>query len=292
MHHQDKPMGFARGSCLNELQSEEKGRLRRRLAEQAINLAMSNQWQQAIETNQRLIDETGPDVEAYNRLGKAYAQVGRIGQAREAYNASLKLEPTNTIALRNVARLAALKDEAPAVATGGEAGIHADPTFFIEETGKTVTRAIFSDAPKETLALVAAGDILAMRRESSVIIVTMRTGERLGVLDGKLSARLMELQDGGNAYAIAASGVDVGRRELRVLIREMRQSPHLAGRVSFPPETSGGVGTRAYVRGTMIRDERIEEDDDESGDGDEGAIGDEEDLSGEGLDFAEEMSES
>lgn len=273
---------------MNELQSEEKGRTRRRLAEQAINLAMAGDWGQAVEVNTRLVEEFGADAEAYNRLGKAYAQLGRIADARGAYEAALRADPSNTIAQRNITRLAALKDEAPAA--GSEDGQRADPGFFIEETGKTVSSAIFSDAPKETLALVAAGDMLGMRREADVIEVTTRGGDRLGVLDGKLSTRLIELQEGGNVYAIAAIAVNPTRRELRVLVRELRQSPQLAGRVSFPPETSSSF--RAYTRGGVIRDERLDDEDDEGGDDSDALSADDEDLGADALDFSEDIAES
>jgi len=282
-------VGSARGYAqLNELQTEEKGRKRRQLAEQAINLAMSNQWQQAIELNTRLVEEFTPDAEAYNRLGKAYAQLGRNSDARGAYEAALKIDPTNTIAQRNVTRLAALKDEAP---VAGEEGAHrqADPAFFIEETGKTVATSIFCDASKETLAHVAASDMLGMRPEGDTVIVTTEGGDRLGPLEGKLSARLIELQEGGNTYAIAAISINPNKRELRALVREMRQAPQMAGRVSFPPETGSTV--RAYIRGGIIRDERLDEDDDDLTDEGE-SVADEEDLGADTLDFTEDLGES
>ncbi len=239
---------------MNELQSEEKVRQRRKLAEEAINLAMSGQWQAAVEVNTRLVEEFTPDVEAWNRLGKAYAQLGRIADARAAYESALKIDRTNTIALRNQQRLAAIKEEA--VAASNDDGLRADPAFFIEETGKTVATAIFSDASKQTLALVAAGDMLGMKREGDVMTVTTRAGDHLGALDGRLSARLIELQDGGNEYAVAAVAVSPAKRELRVLVRELRQSAQMAGRVSFPSETSSTF--RAYTKGTMIREDRID----------------------------------
>ena len=249
---------------------------------------MSNQWQQAIDTNRQLIDEFAPDVEAWNRLGKAYAQLGRISDAREAYEESLKIDGSNTIALRNTQRLAALKDE-PIVVQSEDAA-HADPAFFIEETGKTVRADIFSDAPKTRLALVTAGDMLGMRREGDVMVVTTYGGERLGPLDAKLSSRLAELQGGGNQYAIAAIAADARRRELRVLVRELRQSPQMAGRVSFPPETSSP--TRAYIRGSTLIHESRDDEDDESGDDTDGGLGDEEELGSDSLDFAEDTADA
>src|SRR5581483_3794809 len=129
------------------------------------------------EVNRRLVEEFEPDVEAWNRLGKAYSQLGRIADARAAYESSLKIDPNNTIALRNRQRLAAIKDVSLPTENGD--GQHADAAFFIEETGKTVATSIFSDAPRETLALVAAGDMLGMRREGDVMTVTTRQGGRL-----------------------------------------------------------------------------------------------------------------
>lgn len=274
---------------MNELQSEEKGRVRRQLAERAINLAMSGEWQQAIEVNRRLVEEFEPDVEAWNRLGKAYSQLGRIADARAAYESSLKIDPNNTIALRNRQRLAAIKDESLPTAANGD-GQRADAAFFIEETGKTVATSIFSDAPREALALVAAGDMLGMLREGDVMTVTTRQGGRLGVLEGKLSARLIELMAGGNEYAVATVAVHPGKRELRVLVREMRQSPQLAGRVSFPAETSSSF--RAYIKGSIIREDRLDDDDEDMGDDADAQMTDEEEIGADALDFSEDMSES
>lgn len=91
--------------------SQDTGRQRRDLAAQAISQATAQDWQAAIVTNQRLIAASGRDIEAHNRLGKAYAQLGRRAEAHAAYAATLALDPTNTIAQRHVARLAARRDE-------------------------------------------------------------------------------------------------------------------------------------------------------------------------------------
>src|SRR2546421_473610 len=82
-------MSWARGSRVNDALSRDAGRLRRQLVALAIEQAMASQWPQAIETNLYLINASGRDVEACNRLGKAYAQLGRIFAAREAYTATL-----------------------------------------------------------------------------------------------------------------------------------------------------------------------------------------------------------
>ena len=49
-------------------------RQRRQLGEQAIAQATHGEWEAAVETNRELL-ELGPDIDAYNRLGKALAEV-------------------------------------------------------------------------------------------------------------------------------------------------------------------------------------------------------------------------
>jgi Flp pilus assembly protein TadD len=57
-------------------ESDATTRHRRQLAETAIAQATRGEWEAAVATNEELI-ELGPDVDAYNRLGKALAELGR-----------------------------------------------------------------------------------------------------------------------------------------------------------------------------------------------------------------------
>ncbi len=63
---------------------DEKLRLRRRLQDQAVELAARNRWQEAVETNRQLIS-LGEDADTYNRLGKAYFELGNLAEARDTY---------------------------------------------------------------------------------------------------------------------------------------------------------------------------------------------------------------
>jgi Flp pilus assembly protein TadD len=82
-------------------------RQRRQLAETAIAHATRGDWEAAVEANRELL-ESGPDTDAYNRLGKALAELGRNDEALEAYREALARDATNRIAERNVARLQVL----------------------------------------------------------------------------------------------------------------------------------------------------------------------------------------
>ena len=82
-------------------------RQRRQLADTAIAQATQGEWEAAVATNQELL-ELGPDTDAYNRLGKAFAELGRHDEALAAYENALERDATNRIAERNVARLRVL----------------------------------------------------------------------------------------------------------------------------------------------------------------------------------------
>src|SRR2546421_266209 len=74
------------------------------------------------------------DLSTLNRLGKALSELGRYGEAKQAYEDALEIDPTNSIARKNLDRLGQLSDEAP---TGRPSHERMDPRLFIEETGKT-----------------------------------------------------------------------------------------------------------------------------------------------------------
>jgi tetratricopeptide (TPR) repeat protein len=242
---------------MNDLQVEERQRIRRQLVERAIELAMRNSWEEAAETNRRIVESFEPDVEAWNRLGKAYGELGRFAEAREAYTRALAIDSTNAIAQRNVQRLSLIKSNGIAITRDHHDSV--DARFFIEETGKTIARSIFTSVSPEVLANLSAGDRLLLIPRGELIAVSTSGGLELGMLDGKLSGRLIELLAGGNQYAAAV--VRVEGRYIRVMIRETYQAPQLTGRVSFPPETSSGF--KAYIKDTLIRHDRAAEEDED-----------------------------
>jgi len=54
---------------------------------------MQGRWKEAIAANKSLIESFPNDVDAYNRLGRAYMELGEYSRAREAYGRTLELDP-------------------------------------------------------------------------------------------------------------------------------------------------------------------------------------------------------
>ncbi len=235
-------------------QPEEKARLRRELTEKAIKLALESNWEEAVEANQRLLSLNPRDLSTLNRLGKALSELGRYGEAKQAYADAIEIDPTNNIARKNLERLTQLSDEAPA---GRPSHERMDPRLFIEETGKTGFTNLVDLALREVLARLTAGDQVYLYREGSLLYARNGAGDRIGRIEPRLASRLIKFIDGGNQYA--AGITELNDHQVRLIIRETFQSPNMFGRVSFPAQ-AGGETVRGYIKDTMVRYEQDEED--------------------------------
>jgi tetratricopeptide (TPR) repeat protein len=261
-----------------------KSKTRRQLVEDARRTALDGDWELAITLNQNLLERTPRDAEAQNRLGRAYFQLNNYSAAYEAYSGSLKIDPANMIARRNLQRLELLRRKHGAdVLEQNDSAIPIIPktNVFIEEVGKTWVDELVNPVSLEELAEVSAGEQLTLAVEGHRLYVERLTGERLGEVDAKTAERLVELILSGNRYEVYALGLSSS--SLRVILRESYRDPKLANKFSFPRQITY---TRAYLRDRdqlRQRDEAdflFSDDDDEDIDDDEsGTLTPDEDVS-------------
>ncbi len=229
--------------------------MRRMKAEQAVNLAMQSRWAEAAELNEQIIEASPKDVEAHNRLGKAYIELGRFDDARETYNHTLRLDPTNTIAQKNLGRLEKLaEEEVPAELSTGPV----DPSLFIAETGRSTITSLIDLPHADVLAKMNAGDVLTIEVQDKTVSLLNSLGDAVGKLEPKLRQRLIRLIGMGNQYSAIITSAD--ESSLRVIIRETYRDPAMGNRPSFP---TTGDAFRGYVRDSLLRYDLDEEEEDE-----------------------------
>jgi len=229
-------------------QEEEQVRLRRRSSKQAIALAMQGRWREAMAANKSLVESFPDDVDAYNRLGRAYMELGEYSLAREAYSRALELAPYNAIAKKNLHRLSYL-GEALVSLEGDSRKV--EPQHFIEEMGKAGVVNLHHLAPQEILAKTVAGDRVYLKIDGPNLVVENCRGEYLGQVEPKHGQRLIKLMKGGNEYTAAI--VSATEEMITVIIREVYQDSSQAGLLSFPLKGFGGL--RPYVGDRIIRRE-------------------------------------
>ena len=229
-------------------------RAKQQRSKEAIDLAMQARWADAVAVNVQLTQDFPADVDSFNRLGRAYMELGKYTLAREAYSRAQELDPYNAIAARNLRRLNDLSEtDNEEVETD-----KVEPHHFIEEIGKAGVVTLYELSPKEDRARMVAGDRVTLKPEGGNLSVYNSRGVYMGKVDVKFAPRLVRLMAGGNQYA--ASVVKSTMDMMTVIIRETYQHPSQAGKLSFPPK--GMDEFRAFAG-----DRKLEEDDEEDDSG-------------------------
>ena len=220
---------------------------RSQYAEDAVQLAIAGKWDDAVKLNRFIIDSFGADEEAQNRLGKALSELGKLKEAKSAYEAALKLNPMNSIAKKNAARINALLHQKEGLKVGGS---KVDLNLFVEEMGKTVITTVDAPASADISSKVAAGDVAELKIEGDGIVAETSRGVRIGALEAKLARRLIKFMRGGNRYQAGVTAVD--GNTVKLIVRETYQDPHFAGKPSFPMRRKREVEFRPYTKESLL----------------------------------------
>jgi hypothetical protein len=237
-------------------EEDKQQKFKEQRSKDAIAFAMQAGWKQAVGANKEILEIFPQDVDALNRLGRAYMELGQYKLSRDAYSKAVKVDPYNAIANRNLRRLKDLKDTGkPEVEVD-----KVDPDQFIEEIGKAGVVTLTELAQKEKRASTVAGDKAVLKVQGSSLMVENGHGEFLGKVEPKQGQRLVRLMLGGNKYSalVVRSSAD----GMTVMVREIYQDPKQAGKLSFPPK--GMEEFRTYGSDKFMKTE-AESEEDESG---------------------------
>ena len=226
-----------------------RSKAKRELAEMARNLALEGRWKEAVEANLTLLEKAPRDVDAYNRLGKAYYELGRYRSAYDAYRSAFEIDPANIISRRNIERLELLRDveEEDEDATGSRPPARFN--IFIEEAGKTFVDEVIDPAPSSVLMMLSSGEELDIRITDGRVELLDDTGQYIGTLEPRISRRLIKLIEMGNTYAVYVTA-NAGD-SVRVIIREMSRSEEMGDRLSFPHQGKVAV-PRSFLRDSRL----------------------------------------
>jgi Tetratricopeptide repeat len=226
---------------------------RAQYVDEAIELALASRWAEAVQVNRGIVDRFGPDEDTLNRLGKAYTELGQLNEAIEAYQSTLKMNPVNPIALKNLSKLQALRGGQPVPTSKAKVDVDA----FIEETGKTSLTALHVHADGDPCSKVAGGDPVKLIVAGDTMNVETARGVSLGHLEHALGRRLIKFLEGGNRYSGAVATCEGGA--VKIIVRETYQDPKFFGRPSFPIKR-GRDEFRPYAKESLLtRNADVEE---------------------------------
>jgi hypothetical protein len=230
-------------------QTQEPSKPKSAYVDEAVQMAVDARWEEAVELNEFIIQSFGPDEGSQNRLGKALTELGRLEEAKAAYDASLVINPMNPVARKNAAKLESLMN-AKDILKGGP--VKVDLNLFVEEMGKTTTTTLRA-AADDVCSRVAAGDVAELRVDGDGIEVDTARGVRVGSLEAKLARRLIKFIQGGNRYQAGITSCEGST--VKVIVREAYQDPKFQGKPSFPIVRKRDTDFRPYTRERLVSPE-------------------------------------
>lgn len=202
------------------------------MIERARDIALSGDWERALELNLEFLERFPNDADALNRKGRALLELGRLQESWTAYSDALGADPANMIARRNLQRLEMLVNAEIADGDSRETTGSPRANVFIEEVGKTWVDELAHAAEEPVLATVSPGEQLVYEVKNDRVAVSSRSGRKLGELEQRIARHLTDLIEGGNRYEIYALGMS--GHSLRIIIREIHQDPAMEGLPGLP----------------------------------------------------------
>lgn len=202
------------------------------LHKQAINAAISCNWQNAIVLNEKILTKEPDNTEVLNRLAKAHFETGNYSGAKKIYHRVLEIDPYNTIAEKNLKKVSSLKKDGINL---GSQTMSLSPSMFLEEPGITTLVNLVKVAEPQKLLKLSPGTVVNLVPKKRGVSVTDSTETYLGAFPDDSAFHLLKLLKGGNKYSSIIKSVRPNG--LTVLIREIYRSKKFKNQASFLDET-------------------------------------------------------
>ena len=192
---------------------------------QAIQTALTGNWEEAIKLNKSLLIDNPKDVEALNRMGLAYTILGKSKSAKNTYQKVLEIDPLNSIALKNLKKI---KNDSSKDSEGSI--VIQVNNIFLEETGKTKIVDLINLAQAEILLTLRTGQSVDLSAKRLKIFISQ--GKKyIGALPDDIGKRLIKFMRNGAKYeAFVKSST---HQNVTIFIRELRRAAKFKDQPSF-----------------------------------------------------------
>ncbi|MEX2007675.1 MAG: hypothetical protein WD992_02790 [Candidatus Levyibacteriota bacterium] len=195
------------------------------LQTQAVNSALTGDWQHAVVLNKNLIKENPQDIDALSRLAFAFSILGRAKEAKLTYQKVLRIDPLNSIAQRNIKKVPNGSFKAGISGNGYKLS-----NIFLEEPGKTKIVELLNIAPSEVVNNLQTGQALNLVVKRLKIFVLLEK-QYVGMLPDDIGKRLIKFIEGGNTYEAYTKSTN--GKTLIIFIKETKRSRKFKDQPSF-----------------------------------------------------------
>lgn len=181
--------------------------------DKAIQAALHNDWEAAVEFNLEILVQSPHNVSALNRLGHAYTELGQKDAAKQTYNQVLEIDKYNVVATRNLKLL-------PHQQNGGNPVCLVEESF-IELPGITKSSPLIKVASRDILLSLVCKQQLVFVPRARLLSVTTTTGTYIGCLPDDLSIRLRSLLKSSYSYSLCLKNAN--DNSAIIFIRELNR---------------------------------------------------------------------
>ena len=195
------------------------------LKNQAIQTALQGDWENAITLNKSLIHDDPLDIDALNRLALAFTITGRLKEAKTAYNKVIKIDPLNSIALRNLKRL---KEKKVSFENGNEKILINNK--FLEVPGKTKVVELVNIAQPKVVESLRTGQSVEISTKRLKIFISQGK-QYIGVLPDDIARRLTKFISHGCEYESYIKSAST--HKVTVFIKEVKKTTRFKDQPSF-----------------------------------------------------------
>lgn len=242
------------------------------LSEQAINAALSSNWELALKLNKQILKVDPQNVDALNRLARTYLELGKCNLAKKYYSEVVKIDSYNPIALKNLKMIKSFKSNAQnttlvnknglSVKDGNLPNYKLSPSLFLQEPGKTKTVNLLKVAEPQKLSQAFCGMQVEMAIKNRRITIVDANGNYLGVLPDDVSHHLTRLFKGGNKYELFIKSIRVN--SLSVIIKETFRSKKFKNQPSFLEFSNSSVSTNMLTSFDTEKDDENSDEEEEN----------------------------
>jgi tetratricopeptide (TPR) repeat protein len=172
------------------------------LAKKAINAALDQEWEKAVEINEEILEKSPDNKDAKTRLGRAYLKTKDYTKAKKIFKEILDADPINKIAQKNYKLASEKKDDVTAGREMGKA-----TKAYIKEPGTSIqVEVVIED--KRMLKSIELGQSLDTRcNKKTLNLVNPATKKSVGsISDGICDA----------AYKAKVDGKDIKAKVIKI----------------------------------------------------------------------------
>lgn len=221
----------------------------------AINAALAQNWESAIEINKEVLKKNKEDLDCLSRLAFAYTQSGDLEKAKKIYKKILSLDKYNNLALKNLNKIT--------TSTGSKKSsfIHerVNPGLFIEEPGKTKVVTLKNIAPLKIIYQLNIGDTVVISPKKHGVEIRGLDKTYYGALPDDIAFRLLKFISAGNTYIACIKNIQ--KNLVSVFIRELSRGKKLELQPTFSPSSlkDYNASFQKEFKKTVLSDENEEE---------------------------------